>query len=233
MKLDSPICQWEALLLISLCELNDLSLYCHAYRVLFCEMGGKKNLSPLQYWTPTSHNTQCMLTARPQALASKMNALSLKRNRWVEVEKKSSMSFSVNDPCSSTPSTHPLTYNPSLLQQVPLRGSCCICMPVNMFESTFVTGHPESDLQKDFMAAKMSPMVCYKVTDDWPAASQTLWPQKRGPLLYVALSVHSSQWSERCFLAQPSIDGIEGNSSPLLRQTDCLTGKRRSVGEGH
>lgn len=129
----------------------------------------------------------------------------------------------------------------SLLQQAPLGGSCCICIGVNMFKPTPLAGHPESNLQKDVMAGKGNPIVYYKVTDDWPTASQTLRPEKRGSLLLVAsiilstLATGAEDVSSLSPVSMPfylkQVGDIHG--LPSDKHRDCFAGQKRSAGERH
>ena len=80
-----------------------------------------------------------------------------------------------------------------------------------------------------WQAGEGNPIVYYKVTDDWPAASQTLRPEKKRitSLSGFHHSVHTGHWSGRCLLAQSLVDGVllkaGGRYSwPSLRQTRRL-----------
>lgn len=191
---DSPISQWEALLLISLCSLKDLSPYCRVYGALFCETRKIHLLCtaghPASVWahsqavsTGTVYKDACIISERKWIRFSQVS------HCW----KDEHTAYPSPSMVPAAASPQPLTNcTPSLLKQVPLRVSCCICIGRSTFEPTFMVAHPEPNLQKDVMASKESPIVYYKVTGDWPAASQTLRPEKRGLLLLVVSIILST-----------------------------------------
>ncbi len=141
--------------------------------------------------------------------------------KWIVVGKKSQcMSFSVNGPCSSTPRSHTL----SLLEQASPRGSCCICIWVNVFKPS-----PwrviQSLICKDVMEGKGNPIVYYRVTDDWPTTRQTLRPESFSSWIpsfcpHWPLEQEMSPHSALCRWRSTKAGGRY--SWPVLRQTQRL-----------
>lgn len=174
----------------------------------------------------------CLLAARlwAQAQSTKMHALSLKGtdevfSREALLKRRARCMSSVNGPSSNTPTTAlPLwSGKPHWETQ-----SCCIYMQVNMLKPTSLAGHPESNLHKYVMVRNGNPNVYYKVTDDWPPASLTEAREKRvSSLSGFHHSVHSGQWSGRCLVTQPCVNGTLLKAGGryswlLLRQTHGL-----------
>lgn len=168
--------------------------YCRVYGALFCETRKIHLLCtaghPASVWahsqavsTGTVYKDACIISERKWIRFSQVS------HCW----KDEHTAYPSPSMVPAAASPQPLTNcTPSLLKQVPLRVSCCICIGRSTFEPTFMVAHPESNLQKDVMASKESPIVYYKVTGDWPAASQTLRPEKRGLLLLVVSIILST-----------------------------------------
>lgn len=177
----------------------------------------------------------CVLTAGPWA-QSREHYLWRERMRFSRVSRCWKEEHAACPSPSMVPAATPYDRTLSLLRQTPLRGSCCICIGVNVFKPTPLAGRPESNLQKDLMAGKG--IVYYKVMDDWPAASQTLSPEKRGALLLVASIILSTPaiGAKDVSSLSPALTAFylkqvgDIHGLPSDKHRDCFSGRKRSAG---